>query len=140
MDARHRFIRRVELTHAALAVCAVGLAVANAEQAMWTGVLLGALLGGMNFRALAVLAARFTRTDNNAGRSGAMGLIIAKMMVMMAAVGAIMMFAKPDVGGFLVGISAAPVSLIAVAALARPTFDDEPTIPAAGRTNAEVQQ
>ena len=137
MDARRRFIRRVEGAHAVLSVVAVSAAAFLHTRPVWTGVLLGALLGGMNFRALALLAARFTRTDDNAGRSGAMGLIIAKMAAMMAAVGAVMLLAKPDVGGFLVGISAAPVSLVIVAAIARPTFDDASA--AAAQPNPEVQ-
>lgn len=115
------------MVHAAIAVCGLALAVALGPQAIWAGVLLGALLGGLNFRALALLAARFTRTDDNAGRSGAMGLIIVKMAVMMAAVAGIMTFAQPDVGAFLGGISLSPLALVAVSAVARPTFADTPT-------------
>lgn len=124
MDARHQFIRRVEGAHAVIAVVGVGVALALSSQALWSGVLLGTLLGGLNFRALALLAAKFTQTGDNAGRSGAVGLIVVKMAVMMASVGAVMVFAQPDAGAFVAGISAAPISLVLVSAIARPTFDD----------------
>ncbi len=126
MDPRRCFIRRVEALHAALAVTATFAAFVGWTATVGWGVLLGALLGGLNFRALALLAARFTQVNHNAARSGAMGLIVVKLSAMMAAVGAVMVFAKPDVGAFLVGISIAPVALISVAVWARPVFDETP--------------
>jgi hypothetical protein len=140
MDARRRFIRRVEGVHAALGACAVAVAIALWSQAIWSGVLMGALLGGLNFRALALLAAKFTETGENAARSGAMGLIIVKMAVMMAAVGGVMVFAEPNVGAFLVGISGAPVAMMLVAVVARPTFDDSPQSAAGAVQVTEVQR
>lgn len=127
MDARSRFIGRVEKVHAVLAVVSIAVAAARWGQPVWSGVMLGALLGGLNFRALSVLAARFTRTGDATARSGAMGLIILKMGAMMAAVAVVMIVAKPSGAAFVVGISAAPVALLLVSGFARPTFDDDPS-------------
>ncbi len=125
MDPRRQFIRRVEGLHAALGVVACVVAFLGWPTSIALGVFVGALLGGLNFRALALLAAKFTRVGDNAARSGAMGLIVVKLGAMMAAVGGVMVLVKPDVGAFLVGISLAPAALIGVALMARPVFDDD---------------
>ena len=123
MDPRQQFIRRVERTHAVIACLACIVAIAMSNQAVWSGVLLGALLGGLNFRALAMLAAKFTTTGDNAVRSATMGLIIGKMVAIFAAVGVVMVFANPDGVAFIGGISLAPIALVLVSMWFRPSFD-----------------
>ncbi len=126
MDVRRRFIRRIELTHLGLAAVACALAASLAGPAVLTGVALGAALGGLNFRALAILAARFTRAGDNAARAGSAGLLIFKMVALMAAVGVVFVLIEPDGVGFIAGISLAPLALIVVSMIARPSFDAEP--------------
>lgn len=113
MDSRRRFIRRIELVHVTIAAVACAVAGVTSSASVVMGVALGALLGGLNFRALAVLATRMTATDGDAAtRSGSAALIILKMLAMMAAVGAVLVWIRPDGIGFIIGLSLAPLALL----------------------------
>lgn len=111
MDARSRMLRKVEVAHAVIAVCVVVAAAVWSDLPQLVGLGAGFVLGGLNARALAALATRMTSVDAQA-RGAAAGLLMAKMLLLMAAVGAVLLLAKPDPVAFVIAISVAPAMLL----------------------------
>lgn len=120
MNERRRFIRRVELLHVAAAACGVLLAFSLWSGDRLSGVVAGVLLGGANLRAMTLITERLTSSLDANGRNGALALLLGKLMLLIATVGAVMLLLKPDVLAFIAALSLAPAALLVVAAVARP--------------------
>jgi putative intracellular protease/amidase len=111
MDARRRTLLRVELAHLALALVAVGVALVWAGDDVVIGLGSGFVIGGLNARAMAMLAAGATSSDA-ATRSRSAALLFVKMIALMTAVGGVLYALRPDVIAFVAAISAAPLLLL----------------------------
>ncbi len=102
-----RRLRQLELVHAVVAVLACGVAAWIGSAEVVRGIAFGAVLGGLNARALAALVGRVT--DAASPPAGPMALIFLKMLILLAAVGAVLLWANVDAAAFVAGISAAPL-------------------------------
>ena len=120
MNERRRFIRRVELFHAAAAAVGVLLALSLWSGDRLSGVLAGVLLGGANLRAMTLITERLTSSPDANGRNGALALLLGKLMLLIATVAGVMLLLKPDALAFIAALSLAPAALLVVAAVARP--------------------
>ncbi len=105
-DPRRR-LRQLELVHAVVALLACGAAALVFSAEVVRGIAFGAVLGGLNARALATLVGRITDVDSTP--AGPMALIFLKMLLLLAAVGAVLLLANVDPIAFVAGISAAPL-------------------------------
>jgi len=94
-----------------VALAAVLASVALADQAHVAGMLAGALVGAANFRALGVLTARMVGGETNS-RNAAIGMLVAKFILLAAALGAIVTWVRPDIVALLVGLTLAPACLV----------------------------
>lgn len=120
MNERRRFIRRVEVLHAAVAFAAVLLTLGFWSGDRLSGVLAGALLGAANFRAMSLITERLTSSTSAGGRNSALGLLFGKLFSLIAALAAVLFVLQPDPLAFIVGLSFAPAALLIVATVARP--------------------
>ena len=138
MNERRRFIRRVEMLHAAAAVLGVLLAVSLLSGDRLSGVLAGVLLGGTNLRAMTLITERLTGSADANGRNGALALLLGKLMLLIATVGAVMLLLKPDPLAFIAALSLAPAALLVVAAVARPDTSRDDGDPVSEQQPSEV--
>lgn len=116
MDARSRMLRKVEVAHLMVALLAIASAAAFGTREVLIGAGAGFLLGGLNARALAVLTQRMTSPESTT-RGAASGLLFAKMLLLLGAVGAVMLLLRPHPVAFVVGISVAPAMWLGSALL-----------------------
>ncbi len=130
MSAHHRMIaaktmvKNVERLHAVVALLALLLTFALADRPHWMGIVLGAFIGALNFRGLAMVTQRLvsgeTRTKN-----GAIGLLMGKFLLVGLAIAVILLALKPNALTLLVGLSLAPICLVLVV-LRQPKTNDAP--------------
>jgi len=104
---------RVERVHAAVAVALSLAAFLLLGQPQWSGMAAGALVGAVNFRALAFLTERLIGGETSS-RHTAIALLLFKFTLLAGALGGIVTWLKPDGVTFLVGLTLAPVCLVAV--------------------------
>ena len=121
VPAAHAFVASVERLHLVLGVLAVLVAAAMTYSAAlgssghWTAVLAGLLLGGANFRALAILTTRMLLSDEPSTRNTAIVMLSLKIGVLALLMMAVFRWVKPDGLTLLLALSLAPFCLVILA-------------------------
>jgi hypothetical protein len=117
---------QVERVHAAVAVVAMLIALAVAARPVWSAVLAGTLVGAANFRVLALLTQRLV-SGTTSTKNAAIALLLFKFIGLIAVLGVIVLWLKPDSLTFLIALTLAPLCLLVVVLRRRP----DPAAPSA---------
>lgn len=106
-------VKSVERLHVVVTVLALLAAFGLGSRPHWMGILLGALIGGVNFRGLAMVTQRLTSGETQT-KNGAIGLLMGKFLLVGLAIAVILLAFKPNALTLLVGLSFAPICLVLV--------------------------
>jgi len=106
-------VKSVERLHLAVTALALLAAFGLGHRPHWLGILLGALIGGVNFRGLALVTQRLTSVETQT-KNGAIALLMGKFLLVGLAIAVILPAFKPNALTLLVGLSFAPVCLVLV--------------------------